>query len=221
MSGSKISMFVGVAVIWAGLSAAVRAEGFDVRPVTLEAHQGAASFTVSNPGDSRVYIETTVYAWSKDGAGRDVLTESSDAIVSPPAMWMPPHGSYLVRVRLPLPAPGREGTYRVAVQNVPDRSQIVGGHIVFAVTQSLPAFSEPEDLPPPDLHGSLEGGRLYISNSGGRRARISGISQDGKTLAQGLLGYSLGGARLGLDVQVHAGRIEVATDMGMRTLDVH
>ena len=217
MSPRTIALFL--AAMFLHVTAA-RADGFDVRPVTLEAHDGAVSFTVSNPGDARVYIETGVYAWSKDRTGADVLAEAGDAVASPPAMWVPPRSSYLVRLRLPAPAPGHEGTYRVTVQNVPDRSAIVSGHIVFAVTQSLPAFSEPAELEPPDLHASLEGGRFYISNSGGRRVRVSGVAQDGRTLKQGLLGYALGGARLGLDLPVHPGRVDIGTDVGTRTLDV-
>ena len=192
---------------------------FDVRPVTIEARNGSASFTVSNPGDTRVYIETSVYSWSMDAAGKDVLVEAGDAVSSPPAMWIPPHGSYLVRLVLPKASGNREGNYRVAVQNVPDRMEITAGRVVFSVTQRLPAFSEPDDLAPPDLHASLEGGHLMIVNNGGRRARISGVAQDGKVLAQGLLGYALGGYKLALDVRVHPGRIEVGTDQGMRTLD--
>ena len=199
---------------------AARATSFDVRPVTIEAHGGAGSFTVTNPGDVRIYIETTVYDWTKDAEGRDRTVESRTAIASPPAMWLPPHASYLVRLRLPMSADGKEGTYRIAVQNVPDRSEITAGRVVFALTQNLPGFSEPDDLAPPDLKAHLEGSRFYIDNAGGRRARISQVSQNGKTLSKGLLGYALGGSKLGLDLPVRPGRVDVDTDLGTRSLDV-
>ena len=197
-----------------------RADGFDVRPVTIEAHDGQASFTVSNPGDIKIYMAVTVNEWTQDAGGRDVLRESSTAIASPPGMWVGPRSSYMVRLRFPVPTGERESSYRVSVQNVPDRSQIAAGRVVFAVTQNLPAFSQPANLSPPDLRGSLDGGKLRLTNNGGRRARISGVAQDGRKLAEGLLGYALGGSSLMLDVRPHAGRVEVATDLGMRTLDI-
>ena len=196
------------------------ADGFDVRPVLLRTNNGSVSFTVSNPGDARIYISTTVNVWSRDARGNDILTESNEAAVSPPAMWVEPHASYAVRVKLPAASGQREIPFRVLVQNVPSRADITAGRVVMSVTQSIPAFSEPSELSPPALSAVLEGGRLFIINDGGRHVRIEGISQDGHVIAKGLLGYALGGTRTGINAGVHSGRIEIDTDTGRQPLQV-
>ena len=200
-----------------------RADGFDARPVTIEARDGLGSVVLTNPGDRRIYLETVVYDWSQDAAGHDVLTESDEALVSPPAMWVNPHTTYNLRLKLPNGAPGQERAFRVMIRQLPDRSDIIAGRIVFALTQSLPAFVEPDSMQPPALRGQLVGARsIIITNDGGRRARLANIRQDGRMVEPGLVGYALQHASLAiaLPASVHPGPLEVDTDFGRRTLDV-
>lgn len=199
------------------------AEGFDARPVLIETRDGLGAIVITNPGDRKIYLETLVYDWSQDAAGHDVLSESDAAIASPPAMWVGPHSTYNLRVRLPTSEGGRERAYRVLIRQLPDRSDITAGRIVFALTQSLPAFAEPADLQPPVLRGRLIDARhLLISNDGGRRARIANITQDGRVIAPGLNGYALSHSALEvlLPTNAHAGVIEFETDLGRKTLAV-
>src|SRR5713101_4062457 len=115
-----------------------QAAGFDARPVTIETHGGnVASITITNPGDRKIYLQNSVQEWHQDASGHDVLTESAAAIISPPGMWIPPGATYNLRVQLP------------------HKSEIQAGRIVFAVTQSLPAFSEPTQLTPAVLRAHL------------------------------------------------------------------
>jgi fimbrial chaperone protein len=200
-----------------------RADGFDARPVVIEARDGLGSIVLSNPGERKIYLETQVYDWSQDAAGHDVLAESDTAIASPPAMWVGPHSTYNLRVKLPAGAPGQERAYRVMIKQLPDRSDITAGRIVFALTQNLPAFAEPADLQPPALRGRLiEPRTILISNDGGRRARLANITQDGHVIAPGLVGYALqhSAVTVPLPEAAHPGTIEVETDMGRRTLTV-
>lgn len=181
------------------------------------------SIVLTNPGDRKIYLETQVYDWTQDAAGHDVLAESDAAIASPPAMWVGPHSTYNLRVRLPSGAPSQERAYRVMIKQLPDRSDITAGRIVFALTQSLPAFAEPAELQPPVLRGRVLGSRIIlISNDGGRRARLANITQDGHTVAPGLVGYALqhSAVAIPLPTAVHPGAIEIETDIGNRTLNV-
>lgn len=199
------------------------ADGFDARPVTIETRDGLASVVLTNPGDRKIYLETQIYGWSQDAAGQNVLSESDTAIASPPAMWMGPHSTYNLRVKLPGGSPGQERAYRVMIKQLPDRSDIQAGRIVFALTQSLPAFVEPADLAPPALRGRFtDARRILISNDGGRRARLANITQDGRVVAPGLIGYALGRSTLAivLPASIHPGAIEVETDVGRRTVEV-
>lgn len=113
------------------------------------------------------------------------------------------------------------GLYRVLIKQLPDRSDITAGRIVFALTQSLPAFAEPADLQPPALRARLVDTRhVLISNDGGRRARIANIAQDGHVVAPGLNGYALShsAVEILLPSPVHAGAIDIETDAGRKTL---
>ena len=192
----SISRTTAAAIIAAALAATVppsaRAAGFDARPVTIETRDGLASVVITNPGDHRIYLEAQVFDWSQDSGGKDVLVESDTAVASPPATWVAPHSTYNLRVRLPAAAPGQERAFRVMIKQLPDRSDIQAGRIVFALTQSLPAFVASAEIQPPALRAQLiDARRIMIFNDGGRRARIANISQDGRVAAPGLVGYAL------------------------------
>jgi P pilus assembly chaperone PapD len=198
--------------------------GFSVHPVTVEARGGLAAITVENDGDRRIYLTASVYDWSKGGDGSDALKESDDGIASPPAAWVPPHGSYTLRIRVPVPTGAAEGTYRLKIKQVPEGSDLAAGRIVFAVTQSLPVFSLPEgDLSPADLKAtSAPGGGLLVQNSGGRHVRITEVRQGGRTLRAHVLSYVLPGSStpIALDVPAVSGPIQVVTDQGPKTIYV-
>ncbi len=199
------------------------ADGFDARPITIETRDGLGSVVVTNPGDRRIYLETQVYDWSQDAAGHDSLLESDTAIASPPALWVGPHSTYNLRVKLPGGAPGQERAFRVLIKQLPARSDIVAGRIVFALTESLPAFVEPAELQPAALRGRFVDARhILVSNDGGRRARLANLTQDGRVIAPGLIGYALSHSTLAilLPLPLHPGTVEVETDMGRRTLDI-
>ena len=199
------------------------ADGFDARPVLIETRDGLASIVVTNPGDRRIYLETQLHDWSQDALGNNVLVESEVAIASPPAMWVGPHSTYNLRVKLPVGPVDQERAFRVLIRQLPDRSDITAGRIVFALTQSLPAFVEPADVQPPVLQARFVDARhILITNDGGRRARLANLSQDGHAVAPGLVGYALQHSRLAvaLPASVHPGRLEIDTDVGRRTVDL-
>jgi len=199
------------------------AAGFDARPVTIETHGGnVASITITNPGERKIYLQNSVHDWRQDPSGQDVLTESSAAIVSPPGMWIQPGATYNLRIQLP-PANDREVAYRVILQHLPDKSEIQAGRIVFAVTQSLPAFAEPEQPTPAVLRARLVDPRhLLITNEGGRRARLADVKADGQMVGPGLVGYALAHSSVlvALKSPVRAGKVEIDTDQGRRVVDI-
>jgi fimbrial chaperone protein len=199
------------------------ADGFNARPVLIETRGGVTSITITNPGDRRIYLENAVYEWKADAAGKEILTESPAAIVSPPAMWVQPGATYNLRVQLPQ-ASDRELAFRVILQQIPDRSEIQSGRVVLALTQRLPAFSELADLPPPAVLRAqiVDPQRLLITNDGGRRARIADITADGRTVAPGLVGYALAHSSLAVTLKspVRPGKIELDTEQGRRVVDL-
>jgi fimbrial chaperone protein len=223
---SILKTFLAGAAVMACLPAAsppAFAAGFDARPVTIETHGGnVASITVTNPGDRKIYLQNSVHEWRQDPSGQDVLTESSAAIVSPPGMWIQPGATYNLRIQLP-PANDRELAFRVILQQLPDKSEIQAGRIVFAVTQSLPAFAEPAQPTPAMLRARLVDPRhLLITNDGGRRARLADVKADGQMVGPGLVGYALAHSSVlvALKSPVRAGKVDIDTDQGRRSVDI-
>jgi fimbrial chaperone protein len=218
--------FLAAAVVAACLAIAsppTLAAGFDARPVTIETHGGnVASITITNPGERKIYLQNSVHDWRQDPSGQDVLTESAAAIVSPPGMWIQPGATYNLRIQLP-PANDREVAYRVILQQLPDKSEIQAGRIVFAVTQSLPAFSEPAQLTPAALRARLIDPRhLMITNDGGRRARLADIKAGGQLVGPGLVGYALAHSSVlvALKSPVRGAAVEIETDQGRRVVEI-
>jgi fimbrial chaperone protein len=217
-----LATVAGAACLFAG-SPPLLAAGFDARPVTIETHGGnVASITVTNPGDRKIYLQNSVHEWRQNPSGQDVLTESSAAIVSPPGMWVQPGATYNLRIQLP-PANDRELAFRVILQQLPDKSEIQSGRIVFAVTQSLPAFAEPAQPTPAALRARLLDPRhLLVTNEGGRRARLADIKADGQIVGPGLVGYALAHSSVlvALRTPVRAGKVDIDTDQGRRTIEL-
>lgn len=168
-------------------------------------------------------MEAQIYDWSSNAAGNPVLAESPTAIASPPAIWVPPHSSYSLRVRLAPSGPGQERAYRVIVRQLPERSDIAAGRITLALGQSLPAFVEPTDITLPSVTARIIGPQqLMLANAGGRRLQIANVSQDGRVVAKGLAGYVLGRSNLAVRTSalVHPGQIEAETDLGPRNFEL-
>lgn len=218
----RIAALAGIGCLLAGSSSALAA-GFDARPVTIETRGGnIASITVTNPGDRKIYLENSVHEWRQDPSGRDVLSDTPAAVISPPGIWVQPGATYNLRIQLP-PATERELAFRVQLQQLPDKSDIQAGRIVFAVTQMLPAFSEPTEMAPAALRARLvDAQHVLVSNDGGRRARLSDIKADGRIVAPALAGYALAHSSVlvALKSPVRPGKIEVDTDQGRRVLEL-
>ncbi len=199
------------------------AAGFSVRPVSIDTQDGTGSLSVSNPSDSRLYVEAAIFRWSQDAGGKDVLEPTADAIASPPAAWIEAGAEYRFRFKVPKARPGGESSYRLLLTQVPSRNELASGRVVATVTQSIPVFAEPTNLAPPALTGELAGpDQLRLHNDGGRRLKIVGITQNGELLARGLVGYVLGRSSLLVHLlrPVHPGRVEVTTDLGPRLIEL-
>ncbi len=218
-----VRRFGAATLVAAFVPTAAFAGGFEVRPLAVESGDGTGALTVSNPGERRTYVEASIFRWTNGADGADVLESAPDAVVSPPAIWLEAEAEYRFRFKVPKADPGAEGTWRVVFTQVPSRDDLVSGHIVFAISQSVPIFAEPDSLKPPSLSARLLApDRVAIRNDGGRRLRIAHLVQDGQVLVAGLAGYVLGGSTLVLKLAApaHSGRIEATTDLGARWIDV-
>lgn len=185
------------------------AGAFRVTPVSVElAPQRATGvLTLVNTGEEPVTVQLRVFAWDQS-EGEDRLTPTRAVVASPPAITLTPGVSQVVRVVHLQPgaadAKSREESYRVLVDEIPDRSRQRPGEVAMVLRQSIPIFFSggPSE---PDISWTLrrEGEALHLvgRNSGGRRVRLNDLelkSSDGSVAHRrtGLVGYVLPGAQM-------------------------
>ena len=181
---------------------AVSAASLQVSPVSLEipAPGSATTITLNNPGDAPIKSQIRVFKWSMVN-GEERLEPTTAVIASPPMASLKPKTDYVVRiVRTDKSPVSIEETYRLVVDEIPDRTNMPRNSIAMAFRYSVPVFFTSKMAAGPDLTWSTEtvNGKTYISatNLGGRRVRVSDLSaadSRGKPtmIAKGLAGYVL------------------------------
>ncbi|MGC7403968.1 fimbrial biogenesis chaperone [Pandoraea pneumonica] len=178
-----------------------------ISPVNVEfsAKQNAIGLTLSNPGDTPVFGQVRIYAWTQE-AGEDKLTPTDAIAASPPILRIEGNGSQIIRlVRVSNAPPAAEQTYRLLVDELPEPGRPTPSGISIRMRYSIPVFVVPATtLPKPQLQFTLKrlGDDWYLDaqNLGGNRAQIGATSlvdAAGKShpVTNGLLGYALAGQR--------------------------
>lgn len=224
----RVTFFRGVGLcvavlgsLWAVTGA--QAIGFAVQPVLVTTHDGWASLTVTNPSQTQIYIETAIYNWCKGPHGKDQLVAATDAAISPPGIWVPGGAAYTIRVKLPVATGHADLPFRIIIKNVPSAADLRNGGVLLALEESIPAFSVPPDPTPPVLSGSVTpDGQLVLTNQGGEYLRIVKVTQDGRVLGSGLVGYALPNTRsvFQLHEPVQPGVVTLKTDQGEKTIEL-
>lgn len=200
-----------------------QAEGFAVQPVLVESSDGWASLTVTNPSQASIYIENTIYDWRKGPDGKDHLVEATDAEISPPGIWVPGGQAYTIRVKMPVATGHADLAFRVMIKNVPSAADVRGSGLIFELDQSIPVFSIPPNPTPAVLSGMVTAdGQLALTNQGGEYLRIAKITQNGQTLASGLVGYALPNTRSVFQLRIPAqpGLVTLETNQGTKTVEL-
>jgi fimbrial chaperone protein len=178
---------------------------FSISPIRLDlsAQTRSAALTVRND-DREVMVQAEVMLWEQVD-GQDKLTQTRDLLVSPAVFTLPPEGSQLVRVALrnPPAETGRELSYRLILQEVPQSADPHFSGLQVALRLSVPVFVAIAGTTGPALAWSASAspeGQLTITaqNSGDVHARIHGFSVvpaagDRAPLAQPVASYLLPG----------------------------
>ena len=184
----------------------VAAEGLRVTPVVLEVPSpgSATTLTLKNESKAPLTVQARVFRWTQqDGAER--LERTSDVVVSPPAVQLPPGATQTVRVIRTAGAPVRgEEAYRVVINEIPDQSRRSAGAVAFVTELRIPVFFAAADVRGPDVLWTLRQSNkatwLVAMNRGDSRLRLADLQLQGasgaKVSHQGLLGYVLGGASM-------------------------
>jgi len=99
--------------------------------------------TLTNVDDNPVVIEVRVVKWSQND-GADQLADTRDILATPPVLQIPAHGEQIIRVALRrAPDPGRELTYRIIFQEVPQAAPKDFTGLRVALRLSVPVFVAP------------------------------------------------------------------------------
>ncbi|WP_295813709.1 molecular chaperone [uncultured Nitratireductor sp.] len=177
-----------------------------VAPTTVDmiAPDSAAVLNLRNEADRPINVQVRVYRWTQEG-GVDRLQPTRDVVASPPATQLPAGADYVLRVVRVSKRPIRgEESYRVVVDELPDRSRQRAGTVNLVMRHSVPVFFRSQDAAAPQVSWSVNrsGSQLMLiaRNDGAGRLRLSDVrvSQGGRPVGarNGLVGYVLGGATM-------------------------
>jgi fimbrial chaperone protein len=196
-----------LAVLLALTTAAARAGSFQVNPIRIEIAKGAttAAVVVHNDGTDAIVIQSNVVGWTQDD-GQDVYAPTTEALVTPPIMTVPPGGEQIVRVGLRRrPDAQRELTYRVYLQEVPPPPKAGFTGLQVALRVGLPMFVPPVAPALRRLEWSTQIGpdgsiHLAAQNTGNSHVQVTdfvlGVPGAGEPLAhESSLAYVLAGQR--------------------------
>jgi fimbrial chaperone protein len=132
-----VAMCVAVADAGAG--------SFQVNPIRVDMAKGAttAAITLRNDGEEPIVVQSSVVGWAQEN-GQEVYAPTTEALVTPPIMTVPPGGEQIVRVGLRrAPDPQRELTYRLYLQEVPPPPKPGFTGLQVALRVGLPVFVAP------------------------------------------------------------------------------
>ncbi|HPU14962.1 MAG TPA: fimbria/pilus periplasmic chaperone [Polymorphobacter sp.] len=156
--------------------AAANAQSLTVSPVNIEVPSGQSTvaITVTNTGDMATKYQIRPFAWSQDADGNDVLTPTSEVMVSPPLGSIAPAADQTVRLKLRRPPQAKELSYRIILDQLPGPA--VGGGTRMVLRFSIPIFAQPAAHVEPLVKWHVEsrdGQRFLVAvNHGSKHAKF-------------------------------------------------
>lgn len=193
-----------VTAVLAGILATcgqAHATSLQVSPVLIDvpAPGAAATVNVANLSEDAVVAQIRVFKWVQE-SGTDKLVETKDVVVSPPIAKLKPSSKAVLRVvRRAKAAPTGEESYRIVIDQVPEKKRTRGVGINFAVRYSIPVFFGGLDNEEASIIWEVgnKGGRTFVTatNAGSRRVRIADLkvkaAAGSVSFGGGLTGYVL------------------------------
>jgi len=198
-------------------SGSIQAASLRIAPTILSliAPDSAATLTLRNEDARPVNVQMRVFRWSQDD-GADRLEPTTDVVASPPLTTLAPNSDYLVRVVRVTKAPvvGEE-SYRLLVDELPERAKRRPGTVNFVLRYSIPVFFSNPEASPADVSWALrprgKAAVLTAKNTGDRHLRISdlNIADGDRAIAarDGLVGYVLSGASMQWPLSLAGGNL--------------
>lgn len=189
-----ISLFVAGAIFFILLLPGQAISGnFRISPSIIELDRSSKSGVVSviNDDSEPLSLQIKLFEWSQDHEGADKYVESTDLIYFPRIMTVAAGDERILRVGIKAPAVGRERTYRVFIEEIPQPRKIDSGNaaiVAVAIRFGVPIFIGPvkEDIRGEIVKMALADGKLDVAlkNTGNTHFIIKSIHIKG-TDAQG------------------------------------
>lgn len=161
----------------------------------------ATELWLENRGQATTLMQVRVLKWQQIN-GQEQFQTQQEVLASPPMVRVEPGKKQLIRLIKQTPPPaGQEAAYRVLLDEIPGPPQPgeeqVG--VSFQMRYSVPLFVYGSGLNAADTRPQLswklvnkEGKQaIEIVNRGNGHARMSNVTIGGRSVADGLLGYSL------------------------------
>lgn len=179
----RLSIFYGV-LLFASFPAS--AGDFQVSPIRIELGQGINSgvFTVSNEGQEKLNFQISVSEWTQDSEGKDVYTNTKDIVFFPKIMTLEAGEQQVIRAGIKGPLPPREKTYRIFIEQIPERKKGRGVNIAISFRFAPPIFVKPASVKASGAIDAVElsDGKVkaVIKNTGNVHFKIISIVIKGK-----------------------------------------
>jgi fimbrial chaperone protein len=167
-----------------------------VSPIPIEITGGASSTMaeVGNEGDEPIRVEASVYDWTQTATGEDKTDPSTELLVFPSLLTIPPHTSRRVRIGTQGGYAAGEKTFRVIFGEIPSETSPVDAKqetVKVVAHVSVPIFVTPAGAAPAmKIEGlALSNNHLKfgLHNTGNahvlvEKLRVDLLGKDGKPL---------------------------------------
>jgi len=183
--GSIATLLVSILLF----SATADAVGWRVIPIRLDFDQRVRSgiITLANDNDSPITFTVEAMEWTQDELGKDQYRDTEDLVFFPKTLTINPKEERVVRAGIKVPPIKQEKTYRLFIQEKPQKNDAAGTAVAIAVRFGVPIFAFP---PRQDLKGEIVGATLdqgqldiVVKNTGNVHFRIDSTRVSGKDAA--------------------------------------
>lgn len=144
--GWQAGIGVALLVVCPVLASVARAGEFRVTPIRVDLTGGGAGggvINVINEGQEPISFQIKAMAWTQDAGGKDVYADTSDLIFFPQLMTTAGGETKVIRVGTKAPPPPMERSYRLFIEEIPQRKEAEGAAVRIAVRFGVPVFHLP------------------------------------------------------------------------------
>lgn len=111
--------------------------------VDLSARSKTGSFKVINEGDTTLRFQLNASLWEQDGDAKDQYAATGDLVFFPRILTVPPGEERMVRTGYKVPAADREKTYRLFIEQIPEKTSTSAAQVSILIRFGVPIFSAP------------------------------------------------------------------------------